>query len=482
MLNKKAAQTIGMLLVLVFMFAAAAVMPVFATDGEGGEPPLSGSARDGDGADGDGDGDDITKEPGQLTITGVEYNLGDKIYEGNWFTLYVHVFDTRVDSMDYQPKAMLNTGSFTGGFMSASGKRIENGGMSYVLAFDLTYTGKGNTFKCEIYYNGGNTTIPMQEYSLTFDQCVETEIDSSSDLSSSSSAIIVGTGFVLKSVNFGESEVKAGGSFDLDLELMTTSGTYGVNNVAVAINPSKEFTIAAGASNIYIGNLGPNKPFSVRVPLTASATVEEGSYDVDLTVSGVGAEDGSAVSSSIKITIPIVQPERFDFGNIQMPESITAGSDDGSGYGTVSLINKGKGVIANVSVDVIGDGVYSQDGSQFVGNISAGTEKSIDFTLMADNEGTIPAQIVVTYENAKGEEKEITHSFNLEVMPGFDPGGDFTEMPMPEPEPEKSGMPVWGWLLIGLGVVAGIVIAIVAVKKRNAKRAAALEDDQDEDF
>ena len=50
----------------------------------------------------------------------------------------------------------------------------------------------------------------------------------------------------------------------------------------------------------------------------------------------------------------------------------------------------------------------------------------------------------------------------------FDPGSD----PMPMPE-ENAGMPVWGWILIVLGVLGAGAAALIVIKKKKAKKKAA---------
>ena len=52
-------------------------------------------------------------------------------------------------------------------------------------------------------------------------------------------------------------------------------------------------------------------------------------------------------------------------------------------------MNKGKGIIYNVSAEITGDGITTTEGNQFIGNIAAGTESSADFTIQTANAGTL---------------------------------------------------------------------------------------------
>ena len=59
-------------------------------------------------------------------------------------------------------------------------------------------------------------------------------------------------------------------------------------------------------------------------------------------------------------------------------------------------------------------------------------------------------------------------------------GGMDTMVPM---EPEPTGVPVWVWIVVGVGVVAAVVMGLVVLKKKKAKRRAAqLMEDDDEDI
>ncbi len=488
--TRRVAMTIAVLMAVLVMVAC---VPWFVV--RAGEPP----AAEPDSSQG-------------IQITSYTVSKKGSIVKDDQFSLTVSYLDTRVTTDD-SPK-----------------------GLEYTIEYDLTYSGKGNIFQTDIYYNTNESTdssdppstkiiapvsnvntasfstrattvtssaikttdnallqkaktVTLAPVTLVLNQCVEyvapppPEPASSIPEPDSSEPLVIGTGFALKSVDFGGSEVMAGTSFNLNLTLIATSGTYSVNNVAVAVTPSEQFSIAAGASNIYIGTVRPGATVPVTVPLTPSATVAAGSYPVVMSVSGVNAHDGASVNAEITVTIPIAQPERFEISNVQAPSMLTAGMDDGSGFTSVTLVNKGKGTIYNVSVNVVGEGLSSSEGPQFIGNIAAGSENGADLTVLAATPGSIDGQIVVTYENEKGEEKTLTHSFTVDVqdMGMIDPGMGMDPMMPIEPPPENQGIPYWFWIILGVGAVTAVVITVAVVKKRRAKKAAALDDDFDED-
>lgn len=353
----------------------------------------------------------------------------------------------------------------------------EDGQVVYTLLFPLKYTGNGSEFTIDLSYENLDT-VALQKISFT----LSTTVDRAE---SDSQANAIGTGFVVTSANYGGSEVTAGTPFTLSAALMATSGSYNVENTSVTLILPKEIKFNTGSSIQYIGTVKPGQSVSAQFELLPNATAEEGSYVITIKVTGTNPKDGSAVEASADITVPVTQPERFEISNARLPEYLVAGMNDGSGYSSVDLVNKGKGAVYNVEVEITGDGLSAEEGKQFVGTINGGSQSSVDFTVLADMGGTLQGTLVISYENARGEQKSLTQGFTVTAD---DMGGDmgidpWEPMPTPEPEPESTGMPVWAWLLIIVGGVAvAVVVLVVVLKKRKAKKAAELEAGLDDDL
>ena len=156
-------------------------------------------------------------------------------------------------------------------------------------------------------------------------------------------------------------------------------------------------------------------------------------------------------------------------------------------YGTISLVNKGKGTVYNVEAKLEGEGFTVDEGAnKYVGNIASGTSNTQDFSITPTQGGTINMLLTVSYEDEKANVKTITREFTVTVddMSMSDPGGMVDpgfEIPVEEPQ---QGMPWWGWLLIVVAVLAvgGAVTGIVLKKRRAKRRAAQLMEDDDEDI
>lgn len=112
-----------------------------------------------------------------------------------------------------------------------------------------------------------------------------------------------------------------------------------------------------------------------------------------------------------------------------------------------------------------------------------GTENSVDFDLMPLDPGPMEGVITLTYEDANGLNKTVTKEFSATVqeVPVYD--DMIIDDSMMEAPEQKSGLPVWGWILIAAGVLVVILIVVrVVLKKKKAAALARLEDSDDEDL
>jgi len=421
---------------------------------------------------------DITPTPAGLEVTGYSISPATgAIRTGNEIgPVTVTLFDTRVTSDPSNIVVSLSTPSFTNqGTISALGTAAAtSAGFSYTVTFSkLRYTGTGNTLSFNIAYDGLTPPVPIGNVNMTIGRCVPWTEPTTPDF--------VATGFVLTSANFGDDVVYAGDQFVLSATILTTNGTLPVENVSVTFTPPEQLTLSGGSSVVYVGTMAPNTSRSVSVALMASANIPEGSYSVSIDVSGIN--EGNPVSAHMTVSIPILQPERFEIFDVMLPSDLTAGFDDGMGFSTVTLVNKGKGAVANVTVEIVGEGLYTDVGRQYLGNVAGGEQKIADFIMYADIPGQINAYVVVWYENVRGEQMSLERPFTVNVNePWFEDPADWDPgFPMPE-EPVSTGPPTWFWIIVGAAAAA--VVAILLVRRNKKKKAAAeaaldYEDDDD---
>ena len=400
------------------------------------------------------------------------------IRRGDVINIELTVFDSRLTdagvTLPTTATASVNTASFrfSGTSPTAAISATTNG--IYTLTFNrLTYTGDGSAFACNISYNPPDPLLPMQNVSLALNQCVP------SDGTDTTPGTVM-TSFVLKDASFGGGTIYAGEQFLLSATILTTNGTSAVENVSVTFTPPEQITLAGGSSVVYIGTMAPNTSRAVSVSLMASANIPEGSYQVFIDASGFN--EGSTVGQQMSVSIPVLQPERFEIFDTQLPTDLTAGVDDGMGFSTVTLVNKGKGTVANVTIEVAGEGLRTDVGKQYLGNVAGGEQKVADFIMYADIPGVIEGYVVVNYENVRGEQMALERPFTVNVNEGWfeDPG--FIAPEFPVEEPAATGPPVWLWIIII--AAAAVVAAALLVRRRKKKKAAAeaaLDDLDDDD-
>ena len=421
----------------------------------------------------------------ELTVTSYQVNNGantavftGKITKGTRISLIINITDTR--SGGVAPVATGNTTSFTPNNIastSSTSNPVSGSGNDWTIIFtNLTYTGVGQSFTCVISYPG--TTIPAASITIPLNQCVEYTGSPPPDPGDGPTP--VDTDFVLKSASYGDDAVYAGQVFTLSAVILTTSGGSSVDNVTVSFVPPEQMTIVEGTSVVYVGRMAPNTSTSVSTALMPNGNIQEGSYNVGILVEGFN--NGRLVSRQMSISIPVLQPERFEIFNTMLPTFLNAGMNDGMGFGSITLVNKGQGAVSNVTVNVEGDGLYFADGRQFIGNVAGGAQSNADFNMMADIPGWIEGTIIVDYENVRGQHKQLEYLFSVEVAEPLPPGFEEPGMVFPEEPPQPTGLPNWAWILIiAAAAVAATVFLVRRRKKKLAAAEAALDADEDDD-
>lgn len=336
---------------------------------------------------------------------------------------------------------------------------------SYVLLFrDVIYNGGGNTLPINLSYM--DTSKPLQQFSVTIGQCVDKDQTTSPNL-------------LVRSSSYGDS-VTAGTAFTLSLGVYATDGSEALNDVIIALTLPENISLKSGSLSSYVGSISPKQTREVSFDIMPSAGFAGTVADITVNMSGTGAVTGKAVTATTTISVPVSQPNRFEVGQLELSSDTIYVGDTGSV--TLTYVNKGKNAISNLEARLTGSNLGA-GGYQYLGNLNAGTEGSVDFDIAPDAAGTVSGVITLSYEDASGNPQTISKDFSVsaEEMNMDDSNYDPS---MEDVQPEQTGMPVWAWVLIGVcGAVVIIVIVVVVVRKRKkAKALAALEEDSDEDI
>ena len=337
---------------------------------------------------------------------------------------------------------------------------------SYVLLFrDVIYNGGGNTLPINLSYL--DTSKPLQQFSVTLGQCVDKDQTTSPNL-------------LVRTSSYGDS-VTAGQAFDLSLGLYATDGNENLDDVIVSLTLPENISLNGGSLSSYLGTICPKQTRDVTFQVMPASGFTGTVASITVNMTGTGSVTGKEVSGTTTISVPVSQPDRFEVGQLELSGDTIYVGDTGSV--SLSYVNKGKNPVSNLEARLTGTNLGA-GGYQYLGNLAAGTEGSVDFDIVPDAAGTVSGIITLSYEDASGNPQTFSKDFSVSAEEmNMD---DFNYDPsMDDVQPEQTGMPVWAWVLIGVcGAVVVIVVIVVVVRKRKkAKALAALEaEDSDEDL
>lgn len=367
--------------------------------------------------------------------------------------------------------ARFNTTDFTYTGVGEVGRfAAESNYLSYTLLFrDVVYNGTSQTLPINLSYN--RTTLPFQTISLTMGQCVLADKENAKTPS-----------LMVRTSGYGE-VVTAGEEFTLALGIYATDGNENLNDVIVTLTLPENVSLSGGSLTQYVGTLTPKATKTLNFNVLPSAGFSGTVADIGVTLTGTGADSGTAANATpFTVSVPVTQPNRFEVGQLEMQDTVNVGD---TASVTLSYVNKGKRELGNLEARLTGTNIGSES-YQYLGNLNAGSEGSVDFDITPDAAGTISGVITLTYEDANGKIQTVSKDFTATAEEYSDPWGGMDpgmEEPMPD-ESQQTGLPVWGWVLIVLGGAAVVVVIVVVVRKRKkAKALANLEaEDDDEDI
>lgn len=336
---------------------------------------------------------------------------------------------------------------------------------SYVLLFrDVIYNGGGNTLPINLSYL--NSTMAMQQLSVTLGQCVDKDPDTPN--------------LMIRASSYGNEAIVAGTPFTLTLTLYATGGQENLDDVVISLTLPDGITMTSGSLSSYLGTMTPKSTRDVNFSLTPSAGFTGGVANITVNSVGTGADTNKAVTGmSTTISIPVSQPDRFELGQMELSDSITLGE---SASVTLNFVNKGRNALSNLEATLSGTNLGADTTVQYIGNLNAGASNSVDFDMTPTEQGSASGTITLTYEDSNGTTKTVSKNFSFSVQPAMD-YGDFDDSYYTDNDSQQSGLPVWVYLLIAAGVVVVVVVIVVVVrKKKKAAALAKLEEGNDEDI
>lgn len=289
-------------------------------------------------------------------------------------------------------------------------------------------------------------------------------------------------------------KVQGGEDFKLTLTIKNTSALLGVQNIRLVVSsdPVGEaavppFITESGASSVFIPWIDPDTEYELDLMMTASVQVPQKAYPLKLEMEYEDVK-ASPIQANEAISIQLNQAVRMDHGKMElMPEQINVGQQTSLNF---PLYNKGKTTLYNVTVTVPDNQGITGD-EIFLGNLNAGASSLVDMMITADAvfSPEDPRKLKVSYEDENGQVSSEEIEFKLTVMEDMDMGGmDFPgDMPpwaddpsmgeMEVPTGPLAIMPLWAWILCGVGLFLVLLGVILSVRKRKRKKRMTMEDE-----
>lgn len=287
---------------------------------------------------------------------------------------------------------------------------------------------------------------------------------------------------IVESYSISSDKIYAGETFDVTVTLRNTSSSEDIQNLQIGFKDTQEvakLVPASGGSNtLYIKKIAKGDSVTEVISLQTAPDTEAKAYTLGLDFSYEGASDNKAYTAGETIAIPILQKIRVKFDDPTIYDSEAWVGQSCGMY--VRMYNMGKSSLYNCMIEVEGEGLEMEE-TYFGGNISSGSTMSADFSVIPSVAGEIQGEVVITYEDVYGEPSEERLPFTLMVneevtfddpMMGME-GMDGMEVYGPGMEESGGGMPWWGWVLCGLGVVALGAGGLMIYRKKRARH---LED------
>lgn len=282
---------------------------------------------------------------------------------------------------------------------------------------------------------------------------------------------------IITNFSYGGASVAAGGRFDLAFTFQNM-GRVAISNMVVTVDGGESFAIAGGTNTFYFDALWAGGALTQSVPMQAVSGAQSGAQPITV---GFQYEyvDGGARNqnqSSITVSVPVSQPDRFEVNEPVLPENATSGEETTI---TLNYVNKGKGDISNVEATLEGEGFDAVTKTQYLGNIASGASGQIGYAFTPQAAGDMSATLKVSYENSDGQPQ--TKEFPI-TLPVADPMPvDMGAMDPTMGADGQTGVAWWVWVIAALVGVGLIVLIIVLVRRHRKKKAKAADFDEEWD-
>ena len=270
---------------------------------------------------------------------------------------------------------------------------------------------------------------------------------------------------IIDNYSYGGTSVQAGKTFDLSINFMNTSRALAVENIVMSLETAEGISIANSSNTFYFETLKPRHNITQNITLRATGKGENSSptIGVNFRYEYIDQNQRMEITRSETIAIPVTQPERFEITEPTLPE-MQVGMESVLSF---PYVNKGKGTLYNVAVKIEGD-VDALQPVQNLGNFESGRSGTIDAIFTTTQEGPTPFKIIVTYEDADGNEKKREFKYEPTVMAMPEPELPPEMMDPMDPQLEEQSSHNWVWI-VGVILIVALGGGFWWFKKRKKK-------------
>lgn len=283
---------------------------------------------------------------------------------------------------------------------------------------------------------------------------------------SASSSASLTPHIIISDFSYG-GNVSGSSVFDLKMTLKNNSKNIAVQNVIVKLSGGEAFIPAEGTDTISIDKITSTKEITQK--LKCLGTTQTGIYPVTVSVSYEYFDGGEkqAQSEELMLSIPVVQPEKIEFGSLSLEDTkVALGEEQDCAF---TVINSGRSSVFNGRVKLV-DAAGRELASAYIGNLEAGDQFASNYTLPVTltQEGKTALTLVFEYENDSGEAKSVSREFSVTVQQEEDP---YAQLQSQNTNTQDNYSDYTVYYILGAAAVVIIaVVAAVVVKRKKSKK------------
>lgn len=272
-------------------------------------------------------------------------------------------------------------------------------------------------------------------------------------------------------------KVTAGKEFHLKLQIKNTSSITAAENMIMSLELGDALAITDSSNSFYIDKIGPGGVMEKEVTIKALANgkPENSKVDISFKYEYVHDKTRTQATSAEKLSIPVIQPDRF---KVNVPQSQEEMHQFAEATLSLPYVNKGKSAVYNVEASLEGD-VETTENYKYLGNFESGSNGTIDFLITPQNIGKQELQVKIKYEDSANKSRTINIAVPINVLEPQDPAGDMNfgeEAAMGEELPPEGGTNMLSYAAGAGGLILILIIVIAVVKKRKRKKAFLYEE------